>query len=196
LERYALRGWHCTRLTDHEIATILREGFARPDGSFLRKRLERAVADGVLRRELADFIWQNNRADEEGRVWVAFFRPPRDGAGVYEFFRYWGGEAMYWHLVERSPDAAAALTRIGTPCVVEVAVPFSAMRPLDVHFWPEKLYRLYARFLAAGGTVERFEGFVTEGLAANHVIEVHRYPSAQFMELTGCAEWEPGAWTG
>jgi hypothetical protein len=48
---YTMRGYHCTRLTEAEIQTILASGMSLPNQAMLHKRIADAVAAGSVRTQ-------------------------------------------------------------------------------------------------------------------------------------------------
>jgi hypothetical protein len=78
LRRYALVGWHCTRLTEDEIARIRSSGMQLPDAAMLRRRVDTVVATGLLPGNLANRLKTEHQADDPsraGRVWFCFYPP-------------------------------------------------------------------------------------------------------------------------
>ena len=48
LRRFELIGWHCTRLTDEEVANIRSGGMHLPDVATLHRRVDAVVGAGLL----------------------------------------------------------------------------------------------------------------------------------------------------
>jgi hypothetical protein len=192
LEPYAIRGWHCTRLTDDEIAAILAEGLQLPDAAMLHRRIEALVAAGALPRGTADALAARNQADEASRagmVWFCFFPPRVAGeSGIACFFRHWGGEALY-NSHEDDPVTGPAIRVIGTPCLVEADVPIAS---LPVHGGLSS--KVARRFLVSRGhhTIEpvEHEDRIKRPLPAENIRRIIRFPEADFLTLTGCSGWQ------
>jgi len=123
LQLTTLRGWHCTRLTEYEVAHITANGMQPPNLPALIKRIEKALEFGMLEDEIAKRLIQQNQADEcsrKDRIWFCFFEPKiAEQCGIERFFRCWGGEALY-NSHERDPQTGTALRSIGRPCLIEV----------------------------------------------------------------------------
>ncbi|MDP9194027.1 MAG: hypothetical protein M3P06_20215 [Acidobacteriota bacterium] len=71
--------------------------------------------------------WRVNDQMEgrEGRIWFCLSRDFVINGGTEGFFRYYGGEALYWPFDEGS-SCLAFLESLGRPVVVEVVVPADA----------------------------------------------------------------------
>jgi hypothetical protein len=78
LQLYQIRGWHCTRLTDEEVVSIIEGGMCLPDAAMLARRIERLVQQGLLTRQIAERLKAENQAHETNRagmVWFLLFCP-------------------------------------------------------------------------------------------------------------------------
>ena len=197
LRPYSVTGWHCTRLTDGEIAQIVRSGMQLPDGATLRRRIDALVTVGQLTANTGARLATVNLADESnraGRLWFCFFPPRRAGEhGIRRFFRHWGGEALY-NAHEDDPVTSPILRTIGAPCVIEADVPVASLAPgarLAM-----KLIRIYliSRGYETYESVE-YEDRSVQPIAADCIRRVIRYPEPDFLAITGCSDWRypPGA---
>ena len=192
LRQNALVGWHCTRLTDDEIAHIRSRGMQLPDAAMLHRRIDAVVKDGYLSGAMAERLKAKHQADEQnraGRVWFCFFHPRLGGeGGIERFFRHWGGEALY-NSHEDDPETGSAISSIGLPCIIEAVVPLSSLGHLG--FLPMKVAR---RFLISRGhqTVEPVdhEGAITSPLPAVNIRRIIMFRSPEFAVLTGCEQWQ------
>jgi hypothetical protein len=191
LRCYALVGWHCTRLTEDEIASIQSVGMQLPDVGMLHRRVDAVVEAGLLPGRLAGRLKTEHQADDRwrsGSIWFCFYPPRQAGeSGIGRFFRHWGGEALY-NSHEDDPETGVALSTIGLPCIVEVLVPIASLRPHS--FLPNKIAR---RYLVDRGhrTVEsvNHDGAIMCPLPAMNVRRVIPFPSPEFVTLTGCNQW-------
>lgn len=191
LRQYALVGWHCTRLTEDEIESIMAGGMQLPNAAMLNRRLKAVTAAGLLSRDLADRLKAKHQAGESGRadrVWFCFFPPRLAGeSGISCFFRYWGGEALYNSHAE-NPETGAAIGAIGSPCIIEAVVPIASLR--EHSFLHQKITR---RYLISRGleTVEPVdhEDWTGRPLPAANIRRFIRFPSPEFVALTGCDGW-------
>lgn len=185
-------GWHCTRLTDAEIALIEAGGMQLPNVQMLNERINKLVETGQIAAPIADALKCTNQAGDEnraGRLWFVFFTPSEAGeSGIHRFFRHWGGEALY-NSHENNNLTSLALASIGTPCVVEAAV---QIRTLSQYSYVAQ--RVIERFLWAKGLFdpepEIPEGYTVAPIEAGSIRRVIRYPDFEFMRLTGCKNWQ------
>lgn len=191
LQPYALRGWHCTRLTDQEIDDILANGFHLPNREMLHRRVDTLIANGTISQDVGDRLKERNQADapnRAGMIWFCFHPPGEAGeSGIERFFRHWGGEALYG-LHERDPVTSPVLAQVGTPCVVEALVPIATLK---VH---GGLYtKVIRRFLADRGDAVTeptdHQDRAIQPLPASVIEGIHRFPDPQFLRLTGCQVW-------
>jgi len=188
-----MHGYHCTRLTEAEIQTILGSGMSLPNLTMLHKRIADVAAAGILDDSVAIRLMNNNQANDANRagmIWFCFFPPRIAGQrGIERFFRSWGGEALY-NSHEDKPITGPALTKIGVPCIIEALVPIEC---LPRHSWLET--KLILRFLISRGfeTGEDLdhEDRVGNPIPAENIIRIIRFPDADFISLTGCSEWKP-----
>ncbi len=185
-------GWHCTRLTDSEIALIEATGMQLPNVQILKERIDRLVKAGQLTRLIADALKGTNQAggmNRAGRIWFCFFAPGEAGeSGIHRFFRHWGGEALY-NSHEGNNVTSPVLTSIGTPCVVEAAVQIFSLSP---HSYVTQ--RIIKRFLWGKSLFhsepEILEGYTLSPISAGSIKRVTKHPDVEFIRLTGCENWQ------
>lgn len=191
LKPYALAGWHCTRLTDAEIQSILSGGMQPPNESILRARINAVLAAGRISPETAAALLAKNQASEpnrRGRVWWCFYPPRLSGqGGIGALLGTWGGEALY-NSHDHDPVMGPVLRSIGTPCLVEAAVP---MNLLNQGIAPT--FTVVAHYLRHRGHPIRdqleFEDNIKEPLPGANIRRVIRHPEPAFLELTECETW-------
>jgi hypothetical protein len=191
LQPFAITGWHCTRLTDAEMAHIMRDGMQLPDMAMLARRIDTLVRAGQITREVALRLIAKNQAGETNRagmIWFCFFPPRVAGeSGIERFFRHWGGEALY-NSHEDDPITSPAISVIGTPSIVEADVPIAS---LGKHAGLS--FKIVRRFLKSRGFKTReptdHEDRIEKPLPAENIRRIIRFPEPDFCLLTGCAEW-------
>jgi hypothetical protein len=193
LRPHALRGYHCTRLTEAEIDRVISTGMQLPDAEMLHHRIQALNDVGLINRQIVDRLQKENLAGDAnraGKIWFCFF-PPRLGgqSGIERFFRHWGGEALYvYH--ERDDESGAVLRKIGTPCIIIANVPIAA---LEIHSFLD--IKVARRFLVDRGyqTVEPLdhEDRAKQPIPASNIRRVIRHPEPKFLKLTACASWSP-----
>jgi hypothetical protein len=188
LQPYALIGWHCARLTEQEIATIISRGMGLPDAAMLSRRIDAVVTAGLLSSGVGDKFKAKNQADEPfraGRIWFCFFPPYRAGeSGIRDLVGFWGGEALY-NSHDRDPETSAALRSIGTPAIVEAVVPIALLRP-----GAGLAFKVVRRYLIGRGyrTSEPcdHEDPIVQPLPARFIRRVIKFPEPDFLQLTAC----------
>jgi hypothetical protein len=194
LRPYALVGWHCTKLTEAEIAAITTHGMTPPSAQILDTRIADLERAGILPADIAARLRAKNQASEctrAGRIWFCFFEPHIAGqSGIERFFRSWGGEALY-NSHEDDPLTGPVLAGIGTPCLIEAEVPIASLPTPDG--LSLKVYRL---FLASRGhrlrnTAPEHEDRAIVPLPATTIRRIIRHPELDFVRLTKCNEWRP-----
>lgn len=128
--------YHASRLLPHEV-TAVRTGGLRPlDTPLVETKLNEAAAAGAIstqQRQALHADSMGNDANRRGQVWMflgthVLLAEPH---GVRPLLRTWGGEAINF---THAGNAAPELADIGTPCIVQVALPLTATS--DVSIWP------------------------------------------------------------
>ncbi|HEU5375813.1 MAG TPA: hypothetical protein VFV38_10270 [Ktedonobacteraceae bacterium] len=190
---YAMRGYHCTRLTEAEMQAILANGMSLPNLTMLRKRIADVAAAEMLEGSIVQRLMSDNQANDANRVgiiWFCFF-PPRNAGqwGIESFFRSWGGEALY-NSHNDDPATGPVLAKIGIPCIIEALVPLIS---LPSRSWLDS--KLILRFLISRGfeTEEDLdhEDYSKSPIPAENIVRIIRFPDADFVSLTGCSKWKP-----
>jgi hypothetical protein len=187
----ALRGFHCARLTDDEVAKIRWDGMMPPDRSMLQERIIAVQnATGMTPRISRRLIEKNDASDPNraGRIWFIFTAGLlKRQSGVEFLFRYWGGEALYGRHID-DPETGLILGSIGQPRIVEATVPLAA----DLIGFPDK--QIVNQFLASRGlpTSDReYADRTTLAVPPSRVQRIISRTDDEFELLTGCAAWKP-----
>jgi hypothetical protein len=199
LQTTTLRGWHCTRLTDIEVADISRDGMRLSNLQFLTERILWVQTAGLIDDGVAESLISQNLADDHNRrdrIWFCFFPPHLAGQhGIERFFRRWGGEALYnCHepngISDEVPVTGEILKTFGRPCLIEADVPIGI---LDAQFTlGEKVIRRY--LLSRGFDTEEdtnHEAAARKPIPARNIVRFIFREDAEFAALTGCDEWSP-----
>lgn len=191
LQPYAIVGWHCTRLTDREIAAIVAEGMQLPDTGMLTRRINGVAEEGLLTAGVAERLRSKNQAHEPNRagmIWFCFFPPGHAGeGGIGRLLRFWGGEALY-NSHDRHPETAAVLRSIGTPSIIEAEVPIAFLGPHG-----GLAFKVARRYLMFRGYQTKepcdHEDSVRQPLPANCIYRVISFPHPDFLALSACGLW-------
>jgi hypothetical protein len=189
--RHSIRGWHCTRLTDDEVADIEANGVAPLSAALIERRIAAQVQRGTLPVAVGDALraaHQGSVRYRTGMIWFCFFPPHEAGeSGIHRLLRHWGGEAVYW---AHESDAAVApvLRQLGTPCIIEASVPVAWLSDTF------SVARSVARrdLIHHGETITepvRFEDHTRCAIPGNCIHAVHRFPDPRFITLSGCYGW-------
>lgn len=192
LQRYAVRGWHCTRLRDTELQAIRTEGLQVLSEDLVLRRIEAARAAHELTDEVASRLRAGHQAGQRfrnGQLWFGFSRDLPGEPAISRLVRHWGGEAMYW-THEDDERIALVLQRLGRPTIIDAWVPVSGLRT------PLQLVDMMCQAdLQSAGLLERgdvgsFEAYSTEPVPAGNIIAIDQYPGAAFEQRTRCRGWK------
>ena len=174
LEARTIRGFHYTRLADHEVDSIRRNGIDPSTFESLKGRLEGARAQGLLSEEDCELILaQSPFRDETGRrsdmFWMTSAPYPPEYPGVQPLMQHWGGEVAFAWLEDGA--LLDRLARIGSARILEVAVPLSSSP--QVFSAVQAVVAAYARANGAPAESKLFDLYVEEPLPAEAIIAVH-----------------------
>jgi hypothetical protein len=191
LQRYALQGWHCTRLRDEEVQAVRSNGLEVLSEELLVRRIDAALAASELPEDVAARLRAGNIAgnrNRRGQLWFGFSRNLPGEEYIHRLFRYWGGEATYW-AHEQDEKTASVLRGVGRPTIIDAWVPVFGLRtPLQV------LDTLCQVDLQNAGLLERrpiaeFEAYTTLPVPADAIVSIHLHPGEDFEQRTGCRGW-------
>lgn len=127
LRAHRILGYHCTR----EIAPgyfanngLRATNLDQHQAELLRVCGDLFTADEVayLRARWGMYFDSGQRKGREGLVWACLTRQLAVSSGTERFFKAYGGEAIHMPLEDDSP-AMIKLMGVGTPVIVEVALP-------------------------------------------------------------------------
>lgn len=187
---YSLVGWHCSRLTEDEVVHIENTGMQPPDLAMLSRRIDALVDSGRLTAEIGGSLKASNQADDEhraGLIYFCFFPPREDAYGVQDFFRYWGGEALY-NFHDDDPITGPVIQNIGTPCVIEAVVPISHFRQQTSLATKVALRYAISRGHQSTEPVDHVDSIASPVPAAN-IRRVVPFSAAEFSELAAFDGW-------
>lgn len=186
-------GYHCTRLVDHEIESILTSGMRPLSVELVHSKVSALVAAGHVTPELGALLQTQNAAhpgvgygERVNMTWFIFSRSTlRDEGGLIRLLSQWGGEATYW-LHEQTPDVIGHLRKLGTPCIVE-----AAMAVRDVKTFGTVGERLLCHYLTKRRVKceheSTWEGHVK--VSTPRVRRIIRRGDGLFEKLTRCNKW-------
>jgi hypothetical protein len=179
-----LLGDHFTRLLDHEVGHVMREGLKPLTAGLLTSRIRDARAHGAIDADVAATLLAGNLlavGHGAGRTDKACFVIGRralgsSAAGCDDQLACWGGEAIY-----RSSAAIKELVRgIGRPAIVTARIDVSER---DVLAFPA-LSRLFVGALL--GTEDGYgEMHVAGGVSGPDVVGVYRPGDHEYDRYAG-----------
>jgi len=188
--------WHCTRLLDHELHEVRKNGLLPLTPKLVETRLERAVRYGHLTQEIADRLrCQEVSADTSRRDRVCFVN--ERSILTYEgdvicLLSYWGGEAVYGPI--QLDPLLQEVSSIGKATILHCSVPLDDLSlfneqedGLDI---AERLINRY--FVSKGYPVHDIASLETSkrsAMPASMIVEVCQSGDAKFEELTECSNW-------
>lgn len=139
LQGYVVRAYHCTRLLEHEVTAIRREGLRSLSRELVEGRILAAHAVGAISGRQRDTLLRThmltgsephgrdaNRRDQVCLVLTR--RQLDDSSGVERLLSKWGGEVVYFSARAQAPSIASLLTRLGRPAVVVALLDLSASK--------------------------------------------------------------------
>lgn len=199
LKEHNIVGYHCTRLAEHEIVGINREGMKILTTELVHSRLQSALDIGLLNEDQHLYI-QNSEIlkkslnNEYGwRTNYIWFCPNlstlKEGAAVSRLFGSWGGESVY-NGHEEDENIGPHLRSIGIPCIVKCSMPI-----VDVEDDLEGLAKCFiAQFISKDidfipDPSACFDMSIQRDLSATEVIEIITFNDPRFEEMTDHTNW-------
>ncbi|WP_334147146.1 hypothetical protein [Hyphomicrobium sp.] len=185
MEARTIRAYHYTRLTDEEIALLTRDGLHLSTPASLRERLDALVASGHLPHDVANLLYaaspfhSDQLESRSGKFWMTSHPQAIDDGGVISLLDRWGGEvASMW---VDNEELATRLRSLGTPHVLEIAVPMSSTR----HSYHAGR-AVVASFARAHGSIPEklaFDLYVDRPLPAEAILAAHSEGSVPFATM-------------
>lgn len=180
-----IRAWHYTRMTDAEVDRLRREGIELSTLESLRARLDVQVAAGALSASAAEALYaaspfnQGQRENRTHRFWMISHPDPIDDSRVERLLGNWGGEvASFW---QQDLELLAQVARIGTPRVLEIAVPLAATK--HSYSAGQAVVSTFARSEGATPEKHAFDLNAVQPLPAAAVLAVHKQGDPAFAAM-------------
>lgn len=185
-----LLAYHCTRLTDDEVAAVREHGLRCLNDAAVAQRLAQRVAAGDLAPEDVERLLGRMRSctaetphERIGKIWaVPSPRALSDEDGLGNPLRYWGGEA----LLSLDGSDLGKLATLGTACIVEFEAPISKLVFASL---PKDLVERFLHLYADGSDECGADVCVQGSVPANRVLNVFRRADDEFERLTDCSNW-------
>jgi hypothetical protein len=130
----------------------------------------------------------NKHGRRTGLVWLLANRSDlRHSRGIFEFFRSWGGEALYAGF-DDDAVGSAALRRLGRPAIVQCALPLPTD---DLHGdrGGEFLSYFVANEIEHPEPSPHFLLGLQRPVLASEIVDVLAYGDPRFEALTGYSGW-------
>ena len=198
LASHRIVAYHCSRLTKEEIVNIKQEGLRILTSDLVNKKLDQCLSHGYLKQAEYERIKNSPHLSESlndqldsrtGKIHFCASRTTlRDDNAVFRYFRSWGGEALYrGH--EQDSRLAHVLGRIGVPCIVICAIPFTRIkqgfRELSEHF----LLYLVSNELGLTDLSLAVDISTEENLRSSEILDIIECSDPRFEELTAESSW-------
>jgi len=180
-----IRAFHYSRLREEEVEGLLANGVRLSTPQFLQTRLDAAVDANALtktdaRKLYAESPFHSDQLEaRSGKFWMASHPIAKDDSGVAPLLERWGGEVAAMWINDSS--LVARLQSLGSPRVVELAVPLVATR----HCW-EAGKAVMASFARSRGAIPgkfAFDLYTERDLSASAILAVHSENSASFIGI-------------
>lgn len=179
-QKHRIAGYHCTKQAptfSFMLSGLRTLDFTTHHAEFRSMmRKHPLVDDGLLRyidSKLSD--WQaNHTGSREKKLWFCLTRTLVLNSGTESFFKYFGGEAIYFAFLY-DQSVAPLLESIGEPVVVEVAIDVSVLNVSRKWAVGRTLVSHFASTRNSNFFVEELEGYVSEDIPPQRVVAVHSY---------------------
>jgi hypothetical protein len=175
MEERTIRAWHYTRMTDAEVDALRHGGIYPSTLDNIRARFATQVAAGAFTEAVADRLFADSpyQSDQRGsrsnKFWMVSHPVDIEDGGVELLLESWGGESAYFW--QRDPDLQALLKNIGTPRVLEIAMPLACSR--HSYSAGEAIVATYARMLGVSPDKKAFDLYTHRPLGPEHLLAVH-----------------------
>lgn len=188
LEVRTIRGFHYTRLADHEVEAIRGEGVHPSTPVSLRKRLESLAEHGLLpAKDIEAIVASSPFSDTFGRrenmFWMTCAPYPPEYPGVQPLLRHWGGEVAFFRI--EGTELGDRLGCIGAPRILEVAAPLGASQ--HALGAVEAVVAAYAGANGAPADSKLFDFYVEKALPAEAILGIHTVGDAGCVPFTRLA---------
>lgn len=180
-----IRAWHYTRMTDAEVAVLMRGGINLSTLASVRTRLDAQVTAGTFPQDVADRLFADSPFQSEqcgsrsDKFWMVSHPLEIEDGGVELLLESWGGESAYFW--QRDRELQELLKRIGRPRVLEIAMPLAHSR--HGYAAADAVVATYGRLLGCRTDRKTFDLYTHKPLGPAHVLAIHTAgdPSFEWM---------------
>lgn len=185
METRTIRAWHYTRMTDAEVHALRQRGIYPSTLDNIRARFAAQVATGAFTAKVADRLFADSpyQSDQRGsrsnKFWMVSHPDDVEDGGVTLLLESWGGESAYFW--QRDPALQSLLKGIGTPRVLEIAMPLTHSR--HSYSAAEAVVATYARALGVTPDKKAFDLYTHQPLGPAHLLAVHSEGEADYAMI-------------
>ena len=185
MEERTIRSWHYTRLTNAEADLIRFGGVYLSTLASIRTRFSAMVAAGAFSQEVADRLLADSPFQSEqlgsrsNKFWMVSHPVTVEDGGVELLLESWGGESAYFW--QRDPKLQGLLKGLGTPRVLELAMPLRHSR--HTYSAAAAVVATYGRMVGATPDKKAFDLYTHQLLGPEHILAVHSEGDATFAAL-------------
>ncbi len=187
IENSTVVGFHCTRLTEFEITSILQNGLDVLNKNRFIKRINRLKEKNLITDQIFEELLNNNNIDDSDRNGMLWFfhciSTLKDEQGLYRLFKRWGGESLY-RQHEGESICNKVLQNIGIPCIV-----LGLISPQDIDkrkTLAERMINFWKESFKSDLTGQETDTSVRKKIEIFKVIPIH---DPLFAELTEFRSW-------
>lgn len=186
LKTRSIRAWHYTRMTDAEVAALMRDGIHLSSPSTLHRRLNEQIDAGAFSAEVAAALLagsplQNKQqiGPRSNKFWMVSHPLNIESSGVKLLLKSWGGEVVYFW--QTDPSLQSLLQHIGRPRVIELAVPLASTK--HDYSATQAVVSTYAHTLGCHTDSGYFDLYIFKSLGPEAVLKVHSEGDAAFTGM-------------
>ncbi|MDP2156101.1 MAG: hypothetical protein Q8K68_00130 [Nitrospirota bacterium] len=175
-----LSGYHCTKQAptfSFALNGLRTLDFTTHHAEFRSMMREHPMVDEDLFRHIDAKLtdWQaNHTGNREKKLWFCLTRTLVLDSETESFFKYFGGEAIYFAFL-RDQRVAPLLESIGEPVIVEAKIDVSVLTVSRKWAFGRTLVSHFAAALNPNFFVEELEGYVSEDIPPQSVVAVHSH---------------------
>lgn len=187
IENYTVVGFHCARLTECEITSILKNGLDTLNKNRFIERINKLKENNLITDQIYENLLNNNNIDDSRRKGMLWFfhciSTLKYEYGLYKLFKHWGGESLY-RKHEGESKCNEALKNIGIPCIV-----LGSLSPQDIdksESCAERMINLWKNSVNNAPISQGRSTSVRKRIEVFKVITIHDF---LFSELTEFRSW-------
>ncbi|MCA9024059.1 MAG: hypothetical protein KDA86_02480 [Planctomycetaceae bacterium] len=177
---HGLAGYHCTKQAESSLfqSTGLRTLDIAEHHAWFRELIrEHPDVDKELYQHIDAQLtyWQKNHTGKrEGMIWFCLTRTLVLVSGTESFFKYFGGEAVYFAFMH-DERVAPILEKIGVPVVVEAKINVADLTVFRQWAFGRTLVSHFAHSQNPDFFIEELEGYASSWIPPESVIAVHSH---------------------